>query len=188
MRKVKTNFLIYRWVVIGVFVAGLALIIIFRTEPKTFWLGFGLTLTLMAAELFIADFIAEKRAVYYSNLLEEFNQKAYGLKHAKANHRHRQLSTSTKEGFRFLKHLNFSETVFVPDGYGLPFRVCLRYCHSVCASPKNTQYRTFHSMDRCKCRRTLSIRSSREGLSNDFRIPLPISLKIRDKRSRTANH
>jgi hypothetical protein len=76
MRKVKTNFLIYRWIEIGLFIAGIALIIIFKTESKTFWLGFGLTLTLMAAELFIADFIAEKRAVYYTNLLEEFNKKA----------------------------------------------------------------------------------------------------------------
>jgi hypothetical protein len=30
----------------------------------------------MAAELFIADFIAEKRAVHYISLLEEFNKKA----------------------------------------------------------------------------------------------------------------
>ena len=76
MRKVKTNFLIYRWVEIGVLIAGIALIVIFRTEPKTFWLGLGITLTLMAAELFIADFIAERRAVFYTNLLEEFNRKA----------------------------------------------------------------------------------------------------------------
>src|SRR5580765_7553280 len=69
MRKVKTNFLIYRWVEIGVLIAGIALIVIFRTEPKTFWLGLGITLTLMAAELFIADFIAERRAVFYTNLL-----------------------------------------------------------------------------------------------------------------------
>ena len=76
MRKVKTNFLIYRWVEIGVFVAGVVLIILFRFQPaKFFWLGFGITLTIMAAELFIADYIAEKRAVNYVSLLEEFNQK-----------------------------------------------------------------------------------------------------------------
>jgi dipeptide/tripeptide permease len=76
MRKVKTNFLIYRWVEIGAFIAGIALIILFRNQSgKTFWLGFGITLTLMAAELFIADFIAEKRAVNYTSLLEEFNKK-----------------------------------------------------------------------------------------------------------------
>jgi hypothetical protein len=74
MRKVKMNFLIYRWIEIGALITGLALIIIFRTQPKIFWLGFGITLMFMAAELFIADFIAEKRAVYYSKLLEEFNK------------------------------------------------------------------------------------------------------------------
>jgi hypothetical protein len=76
MRKVRTNFLIYRWVEIGFIIAGLVLIFIFRNDPiKYFWLGFGIALTLMAAELFSADWIAEKRAVYYSNQLEEFNRK-----------------------------------------------------------------------------------------------------------------
>jgi hypothetical protein len=76
MRKVKTNFLIYRWVEIGFIIAGLILIIIFRNDlEKYFWLGFGITLALMAAEIFTADWIAEKRAVYYTNLLEDFNRK-----------------------------------------------------------------------------------------------------------------
>ena len=76
MRKVKTNFLIYRWIEIGLFIAGLILIILFRNpDGKIFWLGFGITLTLMAAELFIADFIAEKRAVSILQQLEEFNKK-----------------------------------------------------------------------------------------------------------------
>ena len=76
MRKVKTNFLIYRWVEIGFIIAGLVLIIIFRNDIETYyWLGFGITLTLMAAELFTADWIAEKRAVSYTSQLEEFNKK-----------------------------------------------------------------------------------------------------------------
>ena len=75
MRKVKTNFLIYRWIEIGAFIAGIALIILIRHQPgKTFWIGFGITFTLMAAELFIADFIAERRAFNYVSLLEEFNK------------------------------------------------------------------------------------------------------------------
>ena len=77
MRKVQTNFLIYRWIEIGCIVAGIILIIIFRSDPsKYFWLGFGIALTLMAAKLFIADYIAEKRAVIYTAQLEEFNKKA----------------------------------------------------------------------------------------------------------------
>ncbi|HEY4966464.1 MAG TPA: hypothetical protein VII28_08695 [Puia sp.] len=77
MRKVKTNFILYRWIEIGLIITGIILIIWFRGESgKMFWFGFGISLTLMAAELFIADFIAEKRAVYFTSLLEEFNKKA----------------------------------------------------------------------------------------------------------------
>jgi hypothetical protein len=76
MRRVKTNFLIYRWVEIGAILTGLFLFFLFRgVSGKPYWLGFGVALTLMAAELFIADFIAEKRAVQYINGLEVFNQK-----------------------------------------------------------------------------------------------------------------
>jgi len=77
MRKVKTNFLVYRWIEIGAFITGLILILLFSGQPlRSYWLGFGITFTIMAAELFIADFIAEKRAVHYISLLEEFNKKA----------------------------------------------------------------------------------------------------------------
>jgi hypothetical protein len=76
MRKVNTNFLVYRWIEVGAFVAGMALIILFRKQTVgLFWLGLGITLSIMAAELFIADFIAEKRAVFYTSKLEEFNRK-----------------------------------------------------------------------------------------------------------------
>jgi hypothetical protein len=75
MRKVNTNFTLYRWVEIGALIAGVILIILFRDPAgKIFWMGFGISLTLMAAELFTADFIAEKRAVKYTSLLEEFNK------------------------------------------------------------------------------------------------------------------
>jgi hypothetical protein len=76
MRKVNTNFTIYRWVEIAAIITGILLIILFRDPVgKIFWMGFGITLMLMAAELFTADFIAEKRAVKYTSLLEEFNLK-----------------------------------------------------------------------------------------------------------------
>jgi hypothetical protein len=76
MRKVQTNFLIYRWIEIGAFITGIVLIMLFRNqEGKTFWLGLGITLTLMASELFIADYIAEKRAFTYVTQLEAFNKK-----------------------------------------------------------------------------------------------------------------
>src|SRR5450631_4237135 len=60
MRKVKTNFLIYRWIEIGAVVTGIILIILFRNQPeKSFWLGFGIAFAVMAIVLFFADFIAE---------------------------------------------------------------------------------------------------------------------------------
>ena len=76
MRKVQTNFILYRWVEICALFAGIILILWFRNpSEKNFWLGFGISLTLMAAELFTADFIAEKRAAYYASQLEEFTRK-----------------------------------------------------------------------------------------------------------------
>ncbi len=75
MRKVQTNFLIYRGIEVGLILVGFILFILFRNpEGKNFWMGLGITLTLMAAELFIADFIAAKRASKYTEQLEEFNK------------------------------------------------------------------------------------------------------------------
>ena len=77
MRKVNTNFTIYRWVEISALVAGILLILLFRDPSgKLFWFGFGISLTLMAAELFTADYIAEKRAYLYTVQLEEFTNKS----------------------------------------------------------------------------------------------------------------
>jgi hypothetical protein len=73
MRKVKMNFLIYRWIEIGAVAAGIIMILFFRNKPdKSFWLGFGVFLALMAVILFFADYVAEKRAVQYLGLLESF--------------------------------------------------------------------------------------------------------------------
>lgn len=76
MRKVKSNFSIYRWFEIGLFIIGILLFFVFRSQPeKAYWMGFGLALMLMSAELFTADLIAEKRAEKYVSLLEDFNKK-----------------------------------------------------------------------------------------------------------------
>jgi hypothetical protein len=73
MRKVERNFTIYRWVEIAMIIAGIILIFWFRNKSmQIFWLGFGISLAIMSAELFFADFIAEKRAVHYTSLLENF--------------------------------------------------------------------------------------------------------------------
>ena len=73
MGKVNRNFNTYRLVEIGGLIAGIILIVIFRNDPaRNFWVGLGIALALMTAELFIADFIAAKRALQYTGLLENF--------------------------------------------------------------------------------------------------------------------
>ena len=75
MRKVKANFKIYRSVEITTILIGVALVFWSRGQlGKSFWFGLGLALTLITAELFIADYIAGKRASVYAWLLEEFNR------------------------------------------------------------------------------------------------------------------
>ena len=73
MTRVNRNFNIYRWIEIGGVVTGVLLILIFRNAPKAhFWVGLGLALAFMTAELYIADYIAAKRALQYTGLLEKF--------------------------------------------------------------------------------------------------------------------
>jgi hypothetical protein len=73
MGKVNRNFNIYRRIEVGALAAGILLILIFRNDPsKYFWVGLGIALSIMALELFTADFIAAKRALVYTGLLERF--------------------------------------------------------------------------------------------------------------------
>ena len=73
MGKVNRNFNIYRRIEVGALAAGILLILIFRNNPsKYFWVGLGIALSIMAVELFTADFIAAKRALVYTGLLERF--------------------------------------------------------------------------------------------------------------------
>ncbi len=77
MRKVKSNLMLYRWIEIGLIITGIILIFWFRGDSGTiFWFGLGISVTLMATELFVADYIAGKRAIYFTAQLEEFNKKA----------------------------------------------------------------------------------------------------------------
>ena len=73
MTRVNRNFNIYRRIEIGGVVTGVLLILIFRNAPKAhFWVGLGLALAIMTAELYIADYIAAKRALLYTGQLKEF--------------------------------------------------------------------------------------------------------------------
>jgi len=73
MQKVMRNFVIYRYVEIFLFVAGIALFFYFRTNMlHSFWKGFGLSLALMALIIYIADYFAEKRGAEYIDGLMNF--------------------------------------------------------------------------------------------------------------------
>jgi hypothetical protein len=73
MEAVMKNFVIYRWVEIIFFIAGLILIFMFRTNPgKSFWYGLGLTLAIQAAIMLSLDFFAEKRSHIYLKGIKEF--------------------------------------------------------------------------------------------------------------------
>jgi drug/metabolite transporter (DMT)-like permease len=71
MDKVMKNFILYRWVEIILALAGIAFFVYFKGDPqKTFWNGFGITLTMMALLALGADYFAEKRGKAYQSHLE----------------------------------------------------------------------------------------------------------------------
>jgi hypothetical protein len=73
MQKVMRNFILYRYVEIFLFVAGLGLFFYFRNSPgHSFWRGFGLTLAVMTFITYVADHFAEKRGADYTNGLMNF--------------------------------------------------------------------------------------------------------------------
>ncbi|QEC67617.1 hypothetical protein FRZ67_10065 [Panacibacter ginsenosidivorans] len=76
MEEVNRNFVTYRWIEIILFVAGIALALVYRTNTdKQLIVGIGIALAIEAALMFGADFIAEKRASNYSSGLKIFLQK-----------------------------------------------------------------------------------------------------------------
>ena len=76
MKTVMKNFMIYRWVEIILFLAGIGLYIYFIRDFKhDFWRGFGLALAVMALVALTADFFAERRGAAYMKGLESFISK-----------------------------------------------------------------------------------------------------------------
>lgn len=73
METVMKNFVIYRYVEMGLFVIGIFLLVYYRSEEtKISWKGFGMTLAIMAVVALAADYFAEKRGQIYLNGLKEF--------------------------------------------------------------------------------------------------------------------
>ncbi len=76
MEQVNKNFVLYRWIEIGLAIAGLILIYIYRSNTeKSFLFGLGLGLAIQALIMLGADYFAEARAKEYTKGLKEFTQK-----------------------------------------------------------------------------------------------------------------
>ena len=76
MEKVNRNFIVYRRVEIIALLAGIGLIVYFRSKPGgQFWFGLGLTLAIEAAILLGADFVAAQRAELYTKGIKTFLEK-----------------------------------------------------------------------------------------------------------------
>lgn len=72
MEKVMRSFVVYRWVEIGLFLAGIGLYLYFMRDIRhDFWRGFGLALALMALLALGADFFAERRGAAYTRELRQ---------------------------------------------------------------------------------------------------------------------
>lgn len=75
MEKVNKNFILYRWIEIGLILAGIALIYLYRTnEERTFLYGLGVGLAIQAFIMLGADYFAEARAKTYISGLKEFTR------------------------------------------------------------------------------------------------------------------
>lgn len=73
MEAVKKNFVVLRLTEIALFMAGLAIVFVFRSNPdQLFWYGFGLALSIEAFVSLVLDFFAEKRANEYFQALKLF--------------------------------------------------------------------------------------------------------------------
>ena len=67
MKVVMKNFDIYRWVEIGLLIAGFMLFFYF--QPMSMWKGLGLGLSIQAGFMLMLDFFAESRGKIYLDYL-----------------------------------------------------------------------------------------------------------------------
>ncbi len=73
MQTVMKNFVLYRYVEMGLILAGILLFVYFKNNPlQVFWKGMGLGLAAMAMIALVADFFAEERGHIYLKGLKEF--------------------------------------------------------------------------------------------------------------------
>ena len=76
MKKVNSNFVVYRWIEIALLLAGTVLLFYFKSDPyRQFWFGLGVMLAIEAAIMLGADYMAEQRAREYTKGIEAFTGK-----------------------------------------------------------------------------------------------------------------
>lgn len=83
MEKVNKNFVLYRYVEIALAIVGIALVFYFKNKmgdafqwgSSKFWVGLGIALAFQSITMLAADYFAEKRALKYTKLLQEFVNK-----------------------------------------------------------------------------------------------------------------
>ncbi len=75
MKTVNKNFQVYKWLEIGCLAAGVLLVILnCKATNRQFLLGIGVGLLIEAVFMLGADYFAAKRAIRYTNGIEEFLQ------------------------------------------------------------------------------------------------------------------
>jgi predicted membrane channel-forming protein YqfA (hemolysin III family) len=72
MEKVQQNFSIYKYAEIALLIAGIVLIVLYRTNAdKSFWYGLGIALAIQCVICLTADVVAAKRGEAYLNRLKD---------------------------------------------------------------------------------------------------------------------
>lgn len=75
METVNKNFTIFLYAETALLLAGIILIIVYKTNTgKQFWYGLGLTLAIQAVLMLGADYFAEKRAKLYTEQLKSLTK------------------------------------------------------------------------------------------------------------------
>jgi hypothetical protein len=74
MAKVNKSFDVYKIIEIVLLAAGMGLVALHYGKTNHFWLGFGITLTVLSGIMLVADLFAESRADTYTTRIEQIQQ------------------------------------------------------------------------------------------------------------------